>query len=155
MVDTAYDERFMKIAIKEAQKCKHGMEQFPIGAVVVKNGEIISRGHSKDKHTNNPTDHAEIIALIKACKKLGRQTLSDCTLFSTAEPCQMCLSVIFQTRVQEIVYGAPREKLPMRKKSITIEHLLKDAGYEVLLTAGVLESKCLALFRQRKLLPKK
>ncbi len=155
MIEEVFDRNFMLAAIQEACKCKKGNDQFPIGAIIVRNGEIVSRGHSKDKHTNIPTDHAEIIAVNKACKTLGRLTLSDCTLFTTAEPCQMCLSVIFQARIQEIVFGAFRKDLPMRKKMITIDQLVKDAGYEVLITPGILQTKCLALFRKQKLLSKK
>ena len=155
MIDRIYDEHFMECAIKEAKKAKIGKEQFPIGAVVVHNGEIIGWGTSKDKHTHDPTDHAETIAVRQACKWLRREYLGDCTLFTTAEPCQMCLSVIFQVRIGEIVYGAHRKDLPMRKKNISIEHLVQDAGYEPVITKGVLASKCLALFRQRKVLPPK
>ena len=141
------------MAINEARKAKAGEEQFPIGAIIVFNGEIIGCGTSKDKHTHDPTDHAETIAIRKACKYLQRQYLGDCMLFTTAEPCQMCLSVLFQVRIGEIVYGAHREDLPMRKKNISIEQLRQDAGYKPIVTGGVLATKCLALFRQRKLLP--
>lgn len=139
-----YDEHFMREAIKQAKKVKKN--QLPIGAVVVRNGEVIGRGHAKDKHTCDPTNHAEIVAIRKACKEQRSERLEGCTIYTTAEPCQMCSSVIFQTGIREIIFGVHRKDLPVRKKKIQFGQLVEDAGYPVETFGGILESEILKLF---------
>ena len=134
----------MREAIKQARKVRKN--QLPIGAVVVRNGEVIGKGHAKDKHTCDPTNHAEIVAIRKACKEQRSDRLDGCTIYSTAEPCQMCSSVIFQAGIREIVFGVHREKMPVRKKKILFGHLVEDAGYHVEIAGGVLEDEILKLF---------
>jgi len=100
---------FMQIAVKEAVlglKKNHGG---PFGAVIVMNNNIIAKAHNMVIKTNDPTAHAEITAIRKAVKKLKKFDLSDCIIYSTAEPCPMCLSAIFWARIKTLYYGCTKE----------------------------------------------
>lgn len=98
-------EAFMKKALAEADKAaKKG--EVPIGAVVVHNGKVVARAHNLRETDGDPTAHAEVLALRKAGKKLGRWNLSDCDLFVTLEPCAMCSGAAVYARIRRVVYGA-------------------------------------------------
>jgi len=100
---------FMKIAIEEAL---HGMkndEGGPFGAVIVRNGKVISIAHNEVVKTNDPTAHAEVVALRKASSILGRFDLSDCEIYSSCEPCPMCFSAIHWAKIKKLYYGSTRE----------------------------------------------
>ncbi len=96
--------KFMKVALEEARKA-YEMEEVPIGAVIVKNNEIIARGYNKKNKLNNVLKHAEIIAIEKAQKKIGNWRLDDCDIYITLEPCPMCASAIQQSRIKNVYYG--------------------------------------------------
>jgi guanine deaminase len=100
--------KYMKQAIDEAFKGMRSDEGGPFGAVIVKDGEIIAIGHNEVLKTNDPTAHAEIVAIRKATKKLGRFDLSDCEIYSTCEPCPMCYSAIHWAKMKTLYYGATR-----------------------------------------------
>lgn len=102
-------EKFMKLAIKEAKKAETKNE-VPIGAVIVKGGKVISRGYNLRETKQNSLKHAEIIAIDKACKKLGNFRLEDCDLYVTVEPCLMCSGAIVQSRIRKVYFGACDEK---------------------------------------------
>ena len=98
------NEYYMQLAIKEAKKAlKHG--EVPVGAVIVKNNKLISRGYNKKEKTKNVTKHAEMIAISKACKKIKNWRLDDCEIYITMEPCMMCSGAIEQSRIKKIIYG--------------------------------------------------
>lgn len=99
------DEKFMQKALNEAKKA-FANDEVPIGAVVVKDGKIIAKGYNKIELKQDPTAHAEIIALAAAAKKIGTWRLDNCELFVSVEPCVMCLGACFQARVKRIVFGA-------------------------------------------------
>lgn len=99
------DEKYMKEAIKEAKKA-WAKDEVPIGAVIVKDGKVIARAHNLRESKQIATAHAEIIAIEKACKKIGSWRLNDCTLYVTLEPCAMCSGAMILSRVDRIVYGA-------------------------------------------------
>lgn len=96
---------FMKEALKEAKK-SFDEGEVPIGAVIVVDGKIISRGRNKREKTQNATAHAEIIAIEKACKKLNSWRLENATIYVTLEPCPMCAGAIANARIDKLVYGA-------------------------------------------------
>ena len=97
-------EKYMEIAIKLAKKAaKKG--EIPVGAVIVKNGKIISKAYNKKETKNDCTKHAEIIAIQKASKKIKNWRLIDCEIYITMEPCMMCSGAIKQSRIKKIVYG--------------------------------------------------
>lgn len=102
-------DRYMEEAIKEAEigiEKRHGG---PFGAVVVRNGEIIGRGHNMVVHTHDPTSHGEIVAIREASKAIESFDLSDCELYTTSEPCPMCYSAIHWSRIPVVYYGAAKE----------------------------------------------
>ena len=96
---------FLEIAFEEAQKA-YKKNEVPIGAVLVKNNEIVARGHNLREETQNPLDHAENICIQKAANVLGSWRLLDCILYTTLEPCVMCAGSIIQARVPTVVFGA-------------------------------------------------
>ena len=101
-------QRFLKEAVKMAQK---GMQQGkggPFGAVIVKGGKIIARGCNQVTSSNDPTRHAEVDAIRKACKKLGTFELKDCVIYSSCEPCPMCLGAIYWARPKALFFAADR-----------------------------------------------
>jgi tRNA(Arg) A34 adenosine deaminase TadA len=105
------DER--KFLEKAVTLSKQGMESGqggPFGCVVVKNGEIIGEGNNKVTSSNDPTAHAEVVAIREACKKLGTYQLDDCDIYTSCEPCPMCLGAIYWARPRRVIYANTREE---------------------------------------------
>ena len=102
-------EKFMKEALKEAKKAYEKLE-VPVGAVIVKDGKIIARGHNLKETKKDTTRHAEIIAIEKASKKLGAWRLLDCEMYVTLEPCSMCAGAMINSRIKKLYIGAIDEK---------------------------------------------
>ena len=103
------DLEIMQKAIKLAKKAGDKGE-IPIAAIIARDGEIISQAKNEVRTKNDPTAHAEIIAIKKACKKLNNFRLPDCTIYTTLEPCIMCAGAIIETRFKKIIISAPDEK---------------------------------------------
>src|SRR5690625_7491914 len=103
------DRRWMELAFKEAERA-FDLGEVPIGAVVVRNRDIVGRGHNLVERLKDPTAHAEIIAITAACETLGTKFLDGCTLYVTLEPCPMCAGEIVWSRVDRIDFGAYGEK---------------------------------------------
>lgn len=99
------ENKFMKIAIEEAQAAIAEGEM-PVGAVVVKDGQVIATGHNIRNMQHDPTLHAEIVAIRKACRILSDWRLSDCDLYVTLEPCVMCSGAIINSRMRSVYFGA-------------------------------------------------
>ena len=129
------DEYFMKQALAEARL---GAEEgeVPVGAVVVCNNQIIARGHNQTERLNDPTAHAEMIALTAATGVLGAKYLPDCILYVTVEPCIMCAGAIGWAQVSTIVYGASDEK---RGFSI---YAPKAFHPKAIVKKGIMEKEC-------------
>jgi guanine deaminase len=100
---------FMKQAVEEAYKGMRSDDGGPFGAAIVKDGKIIAIGHNEVIKTNDPTAHAEIVAIRKATKLLGRFDLSDCEIYSSCEPCPMCFSAIHWAKMKTLYFGANRK----------------------------------------------
>jgi len=100
---------FMGMAVREAFKGMTDNEGGPFAAVIVKDGGVIAKGHNRVVKTKDPTAHAEIVAIRRASKRLGRFDLSDCELYSTCEPCPMCLAAIYWARIRRIYFGCTKE----------------------------------------------
>lgn len=98
----------MKEAVEEAYRGMKANEGGPFGAVIVRSGDIIARAHNQVIHTKDPTAHAEIQAIRLAAAKLGKFDLSDCEIYSTCEPCPMCLGAIFWARIPRLYFGCSR-----------------------------------------------
>ena len=103
------EEKYIKLAIKEAYKARD-KDEVPIGCVIVKYDKVISRGHNLRETKQDVTKHAEIVAIEKACKKLGSWRLVDCEIYVTLEPCVMCAGAIYQARIKKVVFGADDPK---------------------------------------------
>jgi tRNA(adenine34) deaminase len=105
MIDLQSDEYFMREALKEA-KLSLGEKEVPVGAVVVCRGKIIARAHNQVERLQDPTAHAEMLAITAASNSLGSKYLNECTLYVTLEPCVMCAGASSWSQVGKIVYGA-------------------------------------------------
>lgn len=103
------EEKFMKEALKEAQKAYKKLE-VPVGVVIVKDGKIIARGYNQKESKTDTTKHAEIIAIQKASKKLKAWRLLDCEMYVTLEPCSMCAGAIINSRIKKVYIGAEDKK---------------------------------------------
>ncbi len=102
--NAAFDERYMREALLLAE-CAYAMGEIPVGAVVVKNGEIIGKGYNLREKNKSAVAHAEVLAIEEACRHVGSWRLSECTLYVTLEPCPMCAGAIVNSRIERVVYG--------------------------------------------------
>ncbi len=102
------EEKFMIEAIKMSQKGVHENEGGPFGCIVVKGDKIVGRGNNKVTSTNDPTAHAEVVAIRDACKNIGAFQLDDCEIYTSCEPCPMCLGAIYWARPKVIYYANTR-----------------------------------------------
>ena len=143
LMNNLIDEKFMAEALKEAEKSAN-FDEVPVGAVIVKDGKIIARGHNLRERSNDPTAHAEIMAIRKACKKLKSWRLESCTIYVTIEPCSMCAGTILWTRMQRVVYGANDPKGGALGSSYNLFEV-KNINHKVEITRGVLENRCAGL----------
>lgn len=136
-MDHAY---FMKEALLEAKKAEM-IGEVPIGAVIVKDGKIIARGHNLRETLQDPTAHAELIAIQQAAKQLGTWRLIDCTLYVTLEPCPMCAGSIILSRISTVVYGTHDPKAGCAG---TLMNLLQDSrfNHQTELITGILQEEC-------------
>jgi tRNA(adenine34) deaminase len=112
------DEYFMMLALKEAKRAFEE-DEVPVGAIVVLNEKLIARGHNMVEKLNDPTAHAEMIALTSAFNNLGGKYLSEATLYITVEPCLMCAGALYWSKIGKIVYGADDEKNGYKKTTGT------------------------------------
>lgn len=145
--DMEADENYMLEALREAEAA--GAEgEIPIGAVIVCRNRIISRGHNMTERLNDPTAHAEMIALTSATETLGGKYLEGCTLYVTVEPCPMCAAALNWAQVSRIVYGAPDPKRGFTLFSPSLLHPKTETS------SGVLEERCSSIvsefFKERR-----
>jgi tRNA(adenine34) deaminase len=147
----------MRAAIREAEKGAVAGE-VPVGAVVVSpEGEILARAHNRPVTSNDPTAHAEILALRAAARKVGNYRLTGCRLVVTIEPCPMCAGAAVAARVAGIVYGAPD---PKGGAVSTLYRIASDKrlNHRAAITPGILAEECAALltsfFRSRRSAPR-
>lgn len=151
------DEKFMQIAILEAEKAKE-KEEVPIGAIIVYQDQVIATGHNVRETTQTTLSHAELIAIEKANNVMNSWRLEDCTLYVTLEPCPMCAGAIVQSRIKRVVYGASDPKAGCAG---TLMNLLQEDkfNHQVEVTRGILEEECSVLltdfFKQLRIKRKK
>ena len=132
--------KYMKKAIKEAKKAEL-IDEVPIGCVIVCNDKIIARGHNVRETKKTPLGHAEIIAIDKASKKLGRWRLEDCDIYITLEPCIMCSGAIIQSRIKRIYFGARDYKGGALGSSIDVL-TASNINHHPEVYPGILEDEC-------------
>ena len=115
------NEKYMKDALREAMQAG-AEDEVPIGAVIVCRGRIIGKGHNMTERLNDPTAHAEMIAITAATEAMGGKYLNDCTLYVTVEPCPMCAGAIAWAQMGRVVYGAGDEKRGYRRYAPDVMH---------------------------------
>ena len=144
---------FMNQALFQAEKAE-SMGEVPVGAVLVKNNEIISTGHNLVITNNDPTAHAEIVVIRKASHLIQNYRIVDSELYITLEPCSMCYSAIINSRISRIIYGAHDTKTGACGTCINLSQS-KCFNHKPEIIGGVLESECSEIlrnfFRQRRL----
>ncbi len=140
------DERWMKLALKEAVKARD-LGEVPVGAVIVKNDLLLGRGHNQVEKSTDPTAHAEIVALKNAAKKSDTWRLNNATLYVTLEPCPMCLAALHLARLNKVVFGARDPRFGACGSYIDLLKLqVMTTPFEV--TAGILADQSRALLQQ-------
>jgi tRNA(adenine34) deaminase len=139
------EKKFMQEALLEAHNAAL-IDEVPIGAVIVYQGKIIARGHNLREHSQNALDHAEMIAIDEACRKLGSWRLSECDLYVTIEPCLMCAGTIINARIRNVYYGAPDYKAGAVS---SLYHLFEDQrlNHVVNSTGGIMSAECSLLMK--------
>ncbi len=135
----------MREAIKQSLKAEK-LDEVPIGAIIVKDNKIISRAYNKMESEQVATNHAEILAINKACKKLKSWRLDDCELYVTIEPCAMCAGAISNARIKKVYFGAKNEKSGC---AISKYPVLTDSGlnWTVEFEGGILEEDCAKIIK--------
>lgn len=134
------DEKYMKAALREAQKA-YRLDEVPIGCVIVQNDKIIARGYNRRNTDKNTLAHAELSAIKKASKKTGDWRLEDCTMYVTLEPCQMCAGAIVQSRLGKVIIGSMNPKAGCAGSVINLLQM-KQFNHQVEMVTGVLEEEC-------------
>ena len=145
------DEKYMRIALKLAQKAALE-DEVPVGAILVEEGKIIARAYNKREQKNDPTMHAEIIAIRKACQNKKSWRLENCTLYVTIEPCAMCAGTILWSRIKRVVYGAKDPKGGALGSSFNLFEQ-PNLNHHPEIVGGVLEERCaneMKIFFQKK-----
>jgi tRNA(adenine34) deaminase len=139
------DESFMKEALRLAGKAR-AAEEVPVGAVVVREGKIISRAYNQMELLKDATAHAEMLALTAAEAAVGDWRLTDCDLYVTKEPCPMCAGAIVHTRIRRVILGCPDVRAGAAG---TVMNLLQHnaLNHQCQVTAGVLQDECAAILR--------
>jgi tRNA(adenine34) deaminase len=152
MTTESLDERLMRECLREAEHAARSGE-VPVGAAVVRDGQIVARAHNLPIATHDPTAHAEIAALRAAGSALANYRLPDAELYVTVEPCIMCVGAIVQARLRRVIFGCPDAKAGALGGLIDIQQLA-TLNHRFAVTSGVLGSDCRALlqafFRDRR-----
>ena len=133
------DEFFMKIALKEAMVA-YDEDEIPVGAVIVHNNKVISKGHNQCQKLNDSTAHAEMIAITSAQNKIGSKYLNECEMYVTLEPCMMCSGAIHLSKIRKVVYGLDdkekgylrKSKEELNKKLVIVSNVLEAESREIL-----------------------
>jgi tRNA(adenine34) deaminase len=140
------DAAWMELALEQAQLAALAGE-VPVGALVIRQGEIIGQGHNRNLLDNDPTAHAEIVALRQAAARVGNHRLIGCTMVATIEPCSMCAGALVHSRIARLVYGAADPKAGAAGSTVqVINHPSLNHRMEV--TAGVLADRCSQMIQE-------
>ena len=146
------DEEYMGLALVEARKA-YELGEVPIGAVVVKDGEVIATAYNLRETGHDATAHAEVLAIRRACEKIGHWRLTGATLYVTIEPCPMCAGALVMSRVDRLVYGAADYKAGAGESLFNITNH-SGLNHRIEVRAGVREEECRNLmkdfFRERR-----
>ncbi len=133
------EEKFMKLALRQAQLSAKA-DEVPIGAVVVKDGKVVARAHNMRNRSHDATEHAELVAIRRACKRLGDWRLTGCDIYVTLEPCVMCLGACYNARLSNVYFGAfDLSGEGCVQLSEAIGHTL---NHELTVRGGILQRQC-------------
>ena len=134
------DEGFIRLALEEA-RAAYAAGEVPVGAVIIRGDDILAKAHNSSIVMNDPSAHAEIVAIRKAGDKIGNYRLAGTTLYVTLEPCVMCAGAIIQARISRVVFGADD---PRRGGVFSLYRILDDKklNHSVKITRGILEDEC-------------
>lgn len=143
---TDTDSQFMLVALELAQQAQ-AIGEVPVGAVVVQNGIIVGRGHNRPITSDDPSAHAEIMAMRDAGSNLVNYRLQDCTLYVTLEPCVMCIGAIFHARIQRLVYAAADPKTGACGSVIDLPAETR-LNHHLQVAAGILAPEASSLLKQ-------
>lgn len=140
------DERFMMEALKEAYKA-YEIKEVPIGAVIVRNGEVVGKGFNQKETLKDATLHAEISAIKDACKNLGGWRLPGCTMYVTLEPCPMCAGALVNSRIERLVIGTRDFKTGACGSVLNIVQM-ESLNHQMDVQFGVLEVECSNMLKE-------
>lgn len=138
------DVKFMRAALSEAQKAEK-LGETPVGAVIVQNGRVIARGYNKREIKKNALMHAEIIAIDKACRKLGGWRLPECDIYVTLEPCPMCMGAIIQARINNVYFGAYDKKSGCLGSVCDLSEILP---HKISFCGGIMQEECESIIKK-------
>jgi tRNA(adenine34) deaminase len=140
------DAFWMELALEQARMAAAAGE-VPVGALVIKDGQVAGRGHNRNLLENDPTAHAEIVALRQAAARLGNHRLTGCTIYSTIEPCSMCAGALVHSRVSRLVYGASDPKAGAAGSVLQVLNHPR-LNHQMEITAGVLADQCSEILQE-------
>ncbi|MCQ2175161.1 MAG: nucleoside deaminase [Bacteroidales bacterium] len=135
------EEKYMKMALEEAAAAA-SEDEVPVGAVIVSRGRIVGKGHNMTERLNDPTAHAEMIAITAATEALGGKYLNDCELYVTVEPCPMCAAALNWAQIGKLVYGAGDPKRGFTLFSPSLLHP------KTIVRSGIMEKECSTLMTE-------
>jgi tRNA(adenine34) deaminase len=143
--DIKYDEKYMKMALEEAEKAGQRGE-VPVGAILLKGDQVLAKDHNRCIEFSDPTAHAEILVLRKGGEILKNYRLNDTVMYVTAEPCPMCVSAMVHSRISRLVFGALEPKFGAVESKFK---LLGDNGlnHKVKVDQGILEKECVQILK--------
>jgi tRNA(adenine34) deaminase len=154
MIDKDFNEKYMKMALEEAEKAGQSGE-VPVGAILLKGDQVLAKDHNRCIELSDPTAHAEILVLRKGGEILKNYRLNDTVMYVTAEPCPMCVSAMVHSRISRLVFGALEPKFGAVESKFK---LLNDNGlnHQVEVDRGILEEECAEIlkvfFKERRTL---
>lgn len=138
------NKQFMKLALEEARLAAQ-MGEIPVGAVIVKDGKVIAKGHNTRETEQSALGHAEINAINEACRCLGSWRLDDCEIYITMEPCPMCAGAIINARIKTVVFGSYDLKMGSFESVVNLATLKYDFKPEIY--GGICEEECTAMVK--------
>ena len=139
------NEEFMKLALSQASRAMK-LDEVPIGAVIVQNGKVLAKAYNTRNKSQNAINHAEILAISKACRKLKSWRLDDCDIYVTLEPCPMCAGAILNARIKNLYFGA----YDKTSKTNLLESIMKDdrLNHKTEVFGGIMQDECSKLLSQ-------
>jgi tRNA(adenine34) deaminase len=144
-MEFASDESYMREALKQANKA-HAADEVPVGAVIVREGDIIARAWNQVEMLKDATAHAEMLAITQAEAAVGDWRLNDCDLYVTKEPCPMCAGAIVHARLRRVIFGCPDPKGGGAGGMVNLLQM-PQLNHRCIITSGILEEECSSILR--------